>query len=439
MTKDNEKRPSEFPARVGPYMAGGFIVIVLLLGGVVIWAANTDIAGAVVTRGTVVVESNVKKVQHPTGGIVSKIYVKGGQEVAANQLLIRLDDTVTRANLQVVTQQLDELEMRAARLAAEQDEAIELRAPEPLQVRMVDPKISRVVSGEQALFRSRRESNAKQKQQLRERIAQLREETKGIEAQIAAKASEIDLIKKELEGLKDLETKQLVTTNRMVSLRREAARLGGERGQLVAAAAKAKGMISEVELKILETDQKFKTEVIDELRQVDSKQAELQEKRVAAQDQLKRVEIRAPRPGVVYQLAVHTVGGVINPSEPVMLIVPKGDALVIDARVAPDDIDRLHLEQPAMVRFATFNRRTTPELAGKVTRIDPDLIQDKVTGEQYFLTRIALADAEVKKLGPHKLVPGMPADVQIRTGERTALSYLMKPIEDQVAKAFRER
>jgi HlyD family secretion protein len=420
-------------------MLGGLLTIVLLVGGIGTWAATTDIAGAVVTHGNVVVESSVKKVQHPTGGVVAKIYVKEGELVKAKQLLIRLDDTVTRANLRVISKQLDELGMRAARLAAERDGSPDLHIPAGLQRRIDEPNIARIVNGERSLFESRRESKLKQDQQLRERIAQFEKEAGGIEAQIEAKSVEIALIGKELDGLKDLEKKRLVTTNRMVALRREAARLKGERGQLIAAAAKAKGMIAEAELKILGTDQQFKTDVVGELRQVESKQAELEERRIAAEDQLKRIEIRAPQSGKVLQLAAHTVGGVLNPGEPVMLIVPEDDRLVVEARVAPRDIDQLHVGQPAVVRLAAFNQRTTPELNGSVAGISADLSKDAITGEGYFLARIALSDAELARLGKKKLVPGMPADVQIRTDDRTALSFLVKPLHDQIEKAFRER
>jgi membrane fusion protein, type I secretion system len=430
---------SDCPAHVGRYMSVGLLTIVLFLGGIGTWAATTEIAGAVVTHGNVVVESSVKKVQHPTGGVVAQIYVKEGEEVEANQLLIRLDDTVTRANLQIVSKQLDELEMRAARLAAERDGDAELRFPVALQRRTDEPNIARIVNGEHSLFTSRRESKLKQDQQLRERIAQFEKEGGGINAQIEAKSTEINLIAKELDGLKGLEKKRLVTTNRMVALRREAARLQGERGQLIAAAAKAKGMISEVEFKILGADQQFKTDVVTELRQVESKQSGLEERRVAAQDQLKRIEIRAPQPRKVLPLAAHTVGGVLNPAEPIMMIVPKDDRLVVEARVAPRDIAQLHLAQPAVIRLAAFNQRTTPELTGSITGISADLSKDIVTGEGYFMARIALTEAELARLGEEKLIPGMPADVQIRTSDRTALSYLVKPLRDQIAKAFRER
>jgi HlyD family secretion protein len=429
----------EIPAHIGSYMMAGFAISILMLGGLAAWAATTEIAGAVVTHGSVIVESSVKKVQHPTGGVVAQLYVHEGDEVKANQLLVRLDDTVTKANLQVISKLLDELEMRAARLRAERDGASELEVPASLDDRLDDPNVKRIVDGEKQLFLSRRDSIAKQIGQLRERIAQFDKEVVGVNAQIGAKGQEIALIKKELDGLKTLESKQLVTTNRINSLRREAARLEGERGQLVASVAKAQGMVSEVELKILGTEQQVKTEVVDELRQVESKESEAEERRIAAQDQLKRIDIRAPQAGEVLQLAVHTVGGVVTPGEALMYIVPENDKLVVEARVSPRDIDQVHMKQPAVIRLAAFDQRTTPELNGTVTGVSGDLSKDPVTGEGYFLARIALPDTELAKLGEHKLVPGMPADVQIRTADRTALSYLVKPLRDQIEKAFRER
>ena len=427
------------PAHIGRYMVAGLLTSVVLLGGLVTWAAATDIAGAVVTHGNVVVESSVKKVQHPTGGVVAELFVHEGDAVEANQLLISLDDTVTKANLQIVSKLLDQLKMRSARLAAERDGSAEVHAPDDLKFRMHEPNVARIVNGETLLFASRRDSMDKQRGQLRERIAQFEKEVVGVNAQIEAKTKEMALIKKELDGLKSLESKQLVTTNRMNAMRREAARLEGERGQLIAAAAKAEGMISEVRLKILGTEQQFKSEVVDELRQTESKEAEAEERRIAAEDQLKRIEIRAPLAGKVLQLAVHTVGGVVTPGELLLYIVPQNDKLIVEARVPPRDIDQVPVNQPAVVRLAAFDQRTTPELNATVTSVSADLSRDPLTGEGYFLARLALSEVELAKLGQQQLLPGMPADVQIRTANRTALSYLVKPLMDQIEKAFRER
>ncbi len=434
--KDSRPTPT---SQTRTYVLSGLAVTFLLVGGVGVWAAQTNIAGAVIAPGIVVVESSVKKVQHPTGGVVGEIYVKSGDKVKAGDLLLRLDETVNKANLQMIANQLDELEGREARYKAERDGKASIEVPESLKGRKNEPNVAEILSGEQALFESRRRSREGQKAQLRERISQLNEEYDGITGQIAAKAREIELISEEIGAMEELESKRLVPLQRRIALRRDAARLNGELGALKAAAAQTKGRVAEIELQILRIDHDFKTELMKELRDNQAKQAEYVERRVAAMDQLKRVELRAPQEGVVHQLAVHTVGGVVNPSEPVMLIVPEDDRLVVDARVSPQDIEQALLSDTALVRFSAFNQRTTPEVVGRVLRISPDLTVDKQTGESYFSARIEIPDEELANLGDGKLVPGMPADVQIRTQDRTALSYLMKPLEDQISRAFKER
>lgn len=421
------------------YMMGGFLVVLALFAGVGGWAATAPLAGAVIAPGTVVVDSNVKKVQHPTGGVVGQITVKDGDYVKTGDLLVRLDETVTRANLQMISKQIDELAIRTARLKAERDDAAGFKLPDALASRRSEPEIADIHHGEQSLFSSRRKTSAGEKAQLQERIAQLKEEIAGLVAQKDSKATEIELIGKELAGLETLEAKQLVTTTKMVALRREAARLEGERAQLQASAAQSKGKIAEIELHMLQREQELKTEIVKELREGQSKMTELTERAVAAEDQLKRIEIRAPQAGYVHQLAVHTVGGVINPSEPLMLIVPGGDKLVVEAKIDPLHIEQVRPGAEAAIRFSAFNSRTTPEIFGTVSRIAADLTHEERTGLSYFLVRITISDEELAKLGNGKLIPGMPADVQIKTEDRTALSYLWKPIEDQFTKAFRER
>jgi len=420
-------------------MLGGSIVSFLLVGGIGGWAATTKISGAVLAPGTVVVEGNVKKVQHLTGGIVGEIFVKDGSRVMAGDLLVRLDETLTRANLLVITRQLDEYAGRAARLKSERDGLDKLKLPADLEARAGDPQVAEIIAGEQQLLLSRKKTRDGQKAQLRERIIQLNEEIDGITSQTKAKDLEIELIGNELKGLSSLEEQRLVTTNKMTVLRREAARLEGEYSSLRAAAAQAKGRIAEIELHILQLDQELRTEVVKELREIQAKEAEFTERRVAAQDQLKRVEIRAPLAGIVHQLGVHTVGGVINPAEPIMLIVPESDRLVIEAKVAPHDIDQVRAAKTALIRFSAFNHNTTPEIEGRIANIAPNHTVEQQTGATYFLTRIELAEDELRRLGDVTLVPGMPADVQIKTGDRTALSFLLKPIEDQIANTFKGR
>ena len=273
---------------------------------------------------------------------------------------------------------------------------------------------------------------------MRERIGQLRQEIAGLSDQIASKEKETQFIDRELEGVRELWRKSLIPIQRVTALERDGARLQGEHGQLIASVAQANGKISETELQIIQVDQNLRSDVAKELSEVQGKIAELVEKRVTAEDQLKRVDLRAPQDGVVHQLSVHTVGGVVNAGEPVMLIVPRGDALVVDAKVAPRDMDQVHSGQKAVLRFTAFNQRTTPEIAGMVSLVAADQSTDDKTGTNYFTVRITPDSDELETLKGIKLVPGMPAEVFIQTGARTALSYLTKPLSDQIKHAFRE-
>lgn len=430
---------------VRPYILFGLSVVVLMLGGIGVWAATVEIAGAVLAVGNVVVDSSVKKVQHPTGGVVGAIYVKEGQHVEAGQVVMRLDETVTRANLQMVSKALDEIMVRQARLKAEQAGAAAVVYPESVLARGGEPALAEILASETALFENRRIAREGLKSQLRERIAQLGEEIEGLVAQQAARRQELGYAKAELGGLVELEGKNLVSTPRITAARRTVAQLEGDIAQVAAQTAQAKGRIAEIDLQILQLDQDLKTEVGKELRDQQGREAEFSERRVAAEDQLKRIDIRAPQSGTVHQLAVHTVGGVIAPSEPVMLVVPNADRLVVDAKVEPHAIDQVRVGQLAHVRFSAFNQRTTPEVTAKVTRVSADLLVDQVAqggGAQsvpYYSVRLELTDEGRAELGALKLVPGMPAEVHITTGERTVLSYFSKPLTDQFARAFKER
>ena len=239
--------------------------------------------------------------------------------------------------------------------------------------------------------------------------------------------------------MRDLWRKNLVQIQRVTALERDAARLEGERGSLVSSIAQTKGKITETELQILQIDQDLRTEVGKELAEIRGKIAELVERKVAAEDQLKRIDIRAPQDGMVHQSSVHTVGGVITAGEAIMLIVPQADALTVESKLMPQDIDQVRPGQTAALRFSAFNQRTTPELNGLVTRVSADLTTDQRTGATYYTVRISISDEQVARLGGLKLLPGMPVEAFIQTGERTVVSYLTKPFTDQAARSFRGR
>jgi len=421
------------------YVVFGFATLFVLVGGLGGWAATTDLSGAVIAPGTVVVASSVKKIQHPSGGIIGKIFVKNGDHVKAGEVLVRLDETVTRAQLQVITKQMDELRGRQARLRAERDGAATVAFPDDLLARAAESDVGHILSGERTLFESRLRSREAQKAQLSERIAGLQEEVAGLTSQADAKSRELNLIGKELAGLETLETQRLVPTSKMMSIRREGARLEGEKAQLQAAAGSSRGRIAEIELQKLGIDIEARSDIIKDLRETEGRLVELSERRTAAEDQLRRIELTSPVDGVVHQLTVHTVGGVINPAEQLMLVVPADDRLVVEAKIAPHDIDQARMHEDATIRFPAFNQRTTPTLSGHVRDISADLTRDQQTGMSYFTANVEIPESEMPKLNGHKLMPGMPAEVQIATISRSALSYLVKPLEDAFAKAFRER
>lgn len=420
------------------HLFGGTILVAVLTGGIGGWAATTELSGAVTASGSVVVDSNVKKVQHLTGGIVGELRVREGDHVRSGDILVRLDETALRAGLAIYAKGLDEMHARKARLASERDGADNIAVASELLDNPSKEFIA-ALDSERKLFELRAAARRGQKSQLRQRIAQLEDETRGYAALQQAKAEEIELIQRELTGVRGLWEKNLVQINRLTLLEREAARLKGELAQSIASTAQVRGKVSEIELQILQIDQELSSEVAKELREIDGKIGEFIERKVTAEDQLKRVDIRSPQDGVVHQLNVHTVGGVVSAADPVMLIVPEADMLMVEAKISPTDIDQLYIGQTANLRFSAFNQRTTPEISGKVSRISADVTPDQRTGQNFYTVRLLITPEELARLGNVRLVPGMPAEVFARTYDRSILSYLVKPLSDQVARAFRER
>ena len=421
------------------HLVVGLAVVLVLAGGLGGWASTQEISGALIAPGQIVVESNVKKVQHPTGGVVGELRAHDGDLVKSGDILVRLDDTVTKANLAIVTKNLDAALARAARLEAEQRGLDKVAFPKSLLERVRDPDVAGVMASESKLFEVRVNGRTGQKAQLRERVRQLNEEIDGLTAQQAAKDQEIVLVEKELAGVRQLYEQHLVQISRLTTLERDAARLNGERAQYMASRAQAKGKITETELQIIQVDKDMIAEVSKDLRETNDKIGELIERKVTAEDQLRRIDIRAPQDGMVLQSTVHTVGGVITAGDAIMLIVPQTDQLQVEAKVNPADIDKLQVGQKTLLRLSAFNQRTTPELNGVVTRVSPDVTTDQRTGQSYYTIRVSMPPEEVARLGEVKLIPGMPVEAFVQTGDRTVLSYLMKPLSDQVMRAFRER
>jgi HlyD family secretion protein len=411
------------------------VVGVSIVGG---WATFVPLSGAVVVPGTLVVESDVKKIQHPAGGVVASIPVRDGMHVSAGDPLLRLDETQLRANAHVLTQQLDQVRVRLARLIAERDGMDAPQMPHEMADRSGDAGVGRLWASEISLFNSRAAARRSAKELLQSHVGQLGEQISGLDAQVKSKAAQHDLISGELEGVDTLFQKGLVPLTRKTSLQREAARLDGDRGQTAAAIAEAKSKISEAELQAVRVDQDFRTEVMKDLREAQDKEAELVEKTIAARDLLKRVDLRAPTNGIVHQLSIHTIGGVITPGEVVMEIVPESDELQIEAKLPPQDVDHVHPGQRTYIRFSAFNQRTTPQLEGLVSYVSADLSHDRQsnTNAAYYTVRVTLPASERRRLGSLQLVSGMPVEVFLQTGSRTMMSYLFKPITDQISRTF---
>lgn len=430
--------PPDSRQSIRRHILAGLVIVLILGGGVGGWASTMRLSGALIAPGFVVVDSNVKKVQHPYGGIIGQLLVRDGDRVRQGDIVVRLDDTVTRSNLAIVSKGLDELAARKARLESERDGKESVVFPPDLVDRASNDVVA-ILDGERKLFDLRRNARIGQKAQLRKRIDQLNEEVRGLQSQRESKEKEIKLIDREKEGVYELWKQKLVQLTKLTELERQAARLEGEAGQLVAQTAQTGGKVSETELQILQIDRDLSSEVAKETREIDGKIGEFVERKVTAEDQLKRIEIRAPQNGTVFQSTVHTVGGVINAGEAIMMIVPDADTLTVEARVNPQDIDQVKVGQIALLRLSAFNQRTTPEINGTVTRISADISTDQRTGASYYVIRIGMPPEEVARLGALRIVPGMPVESFVQTDERTLISYLVKPLSDQLMRMFREK
>ncbi len=408
--------------------------IALLTVGVGGWAVFTEISGAVVAPGSIVVESAIKSVQHREGGIVHKILVKDGDAVDAGDLLVVLDDTAARSKHAIVANELLDLNARAARLVAERDGDASIR----LASNDESDASGDLLTSQKLLLHARKGSMKQRKLQLEDQITQLEKQIGGLDSQQHAKQDEIALLDEELAGLNTLLEKQLVTKTRVTTLEREKTRLTGEHGQLLQQIAGLREAISERRMQMLQLDADNQTEVLRELQDVRARLAELKEEKVALEDQLDRLEIRAPRAGYVHELAAHTIGGVIRQGETIMQIVPREDLLVVEARVDPSDVDQLHRQQNAWIRFPGLDHRTTPQLAAQVARIAADQTWDDVLKTRYYKVRLTIGEEELEKLQGQELIPGMPVEAFMATGSRTVLAYLTKPIVDQITHAWRE-
>jgi HlyD family secretion protein len=395
-----------------------------------------QITGAVITSGQIEVDRNRQVIQHPDGGVVAEIIVDEGDLVKSGDLLIRLDASVLQSELAVVEGQLFELMARRGRLEAERDGAESLTFDPIL---LANSKGQDLIEGQTRLFEARLESMKTATDQLNQQRAQIESQVVGIQAQQAALATQGDLIKQELEDQQKLLAQQLIQASRVSALQREEANLLGTMGELTASAAQAAQRVTEVDIQILSLTTTRREEAITRLRDLQYNELELSERRRTLTQQLDRLDIRAPVSGIVYGLQVFAPRSVIRAADPVMFLVPQDRPLVIATKVQPTDIDQIHLGQEVTLRFSAFDQRRTPELLGKVTLVSADIFQDEATGAAFYQAEVQLDEGEIEKLPTDMvLIPGMPVEAFVRTADRSPMDYLLKPLADYFAKAFRE-
>ncbi len=417
----------------------GFGTLVVLVLGMGSWSILTNIAGAIVAPGMIEVEGNRQVVQHPDGGVVGAINVNDGDMVQAGDVLIQFDDKLLRSELAIVEGQLFELGARRGRLVAERDGADEIEFDfELLEQAQLRPDVKDIVEGQERLFHARRKTRSEEIEQLGERKIQIGNQIAGATAQLDGLTEQLELLEVELADQQSLLDKGLAQAGRVLALQRERAGIGGSVGELQASIAESRGRIAETEIEILRLDSTLREEAITTLRDLQYREIELRERRLSALETLSRLDIRAPVSGLVYGRTVHALRSVVRPADPVMYIVPQDDRLVINSRVETIHIDQVHIGQEAILRFSAFDQRQTPELTGVVQRVSADVLTDEVTGQSYYEAQIQPIDGELAKLGDVVLVPGMPVEAFVKTGDRTPLNYLLKPLTDYFSKAFRE-
>jgi HlyD family secretion protein len=425
--------------RVRRFLATGYLTLILLVVGLGAWGAVTRISGAVVGAGAIEVEGNRQVVQHPTGGVIKAIHARDGDVVEAGDILVELDGETLFPELGIVEGQWFELLARKSRLSAERDGLEAISFDPELTDRAADaPEIEQLIAAQEQQFTARRKLQAEEEAQLDEQQRQIENQNGGLEALKSATQSQADLLSREISGQQTLLDKGLTEITRVLTPRRELARLQGTAGQAEASIAENRGKIAEIEIERVRITSKAREAAIGELRDLEYREIELREKRRQLMEQIARLDLRAPVSGIVYGSTADTVRSVIRPADPVMYIVPKDARLIVRTRVDPMHIDQVHVGQEAALRFSAFDQRTTPELTGHVTAVSADAYEDERMGMRYYKAEIAIDDGMIEKLGKVELLPGMPVESFIKTGDRSALSYFVKPMEDYFTRAFRE-
>ena len=417
----------------------GLLTVILLVGGFGAWSVMTNIDGAIVAPGVIQVEQNRQVVQHLDGGVVSAIHVTEAQTVKAGDLLIQLDGNRIQSELAIVEGQLFDSQARRARLVAERDDLAQPDFPQDLlDLATTRSDVADMIEGQRRLFTARLETVDAQVSQLNKRMDQIKSQVEGIDAQTAAIADQIALVVPEVADQQKLLDKGLTQSVRLIDLKREVARLEGNKGELEGNRAQAEGRATEIELQILQLKSARREEANTQLRDMGDKTLELAGRRRVLAEQVARLDIRAPVSGIVLGLQVTTPNSVIRPAEPVLYIIPQDRPLIIVAQVAPIHVDEIHVGQSVRVVFAAFSSRTTPPLMGHLVTVSADAMSDQATKSSFYRAEIELEPGEIEKLNGQILIPGMPVQAFISTGNRSPMTYLLKPFMDYFNEAFRE-
>jgi HlyD family secretion protein len=420
-------------------IVAGVLVTIAFFGGFGAWAALAPLASAAIAPGTVTVDSHRKTVQHLDGGMIAELLVRNGDRVRAGQILVRLQDVESRAAFDLQKAHYNALLAQEARLIAEREGRSEPAFPAELLAAEAEPTVAEILAGQRRILASRTQVLLGQTAVLEQRIGQYEAEIESLKAQIASGEVQLGLIAEELKGVGELFKKGLEKKSRLLALQREAARLKGMQGDYRGRITRAEQGVAQARMEILSLKEQRDAEVVTELREVQVEGAEITERMRAAESRLRRTEILAPKDGLVVNQRYFTTGGVIEPGAPILDIVPADETLVIDAQLDPINIDEVRAGMAAEVRLVAFKQRITPTVTGLVKHISADALADEHTGRAYYVARVEISRSELDRLNSVELYPGMPVEVMIATGERTALDYLLTPVTESFTHAFREQ
>ncbi len=427
------------PSNPRPAIFAGIVVLAIVVLGIGGWSASAPLSSGVIAPGVVIYEGRRQKVQHLEGGIVAEIHVREGSEVERGDVLFRLDTTQVQSRAARVRNLLFINEAQSARLMAEINQADDVTFPDSL---VRDAELwgwNDILDRERAVFNERRRSLAGQIELLEAQAAQFMTEIEGLNVQEEAQVDQLELLSTEIADLSSLLANELVPRARVTSLEREAARLRGLNGEITARRARAYESISESRLQAEQLRQQFRQEVVSMMRETENDISDLREQLVAATDILTRTNIYAPESGRVQDVEISTVGSVIQPGQPLLEIAPIDDRLIVEARVAPQDIDSVSIGQLAEVRISALNLRMTPAVFGEVRSVSGDRVVDERAQAEYFLVQINISPEELEKLGGQRILAGMPTEVILPTGERTLINYLISPLTDAMRRGLLER